>query len=112
MNITIKKWGNSQGVILPKMVLDSLGLRVDDAIKLEVEDNKIVLTKNIDSNFDDFSDLILEDLIKNGYEGERLLKEFRMIKSSMPAALDEWKAEIMEEYRAGQMIDYEEFFND
>lgn len=112
MNITIKKWGNSQGVILPKMVLDSLDLRVDDDIKLEVNDNKIILTKNVDSSFDDFSDLILEDLIKDGYEGERLLREFRRIKSSMPAALDDWKTEIMEEYRAGQMIDYEEFFND
>lgn len=66
------------------------------------------MSKNGCFKFDDFSDLILEDLIKDGYEGERLLKEFRRIKSSMPAALDDWKAELMEEYSAGQMQEYKE----
>ena len=34
MNIKIKKWGNSQGIILPKLVLDSLGFVVDDDLDL------------------------------------------------------------------------------
>ena len=39
--------------------------------------------KSVDDMFDD---LILEDLINSGFEGEELLNEFKEIKKSMPMA--------------------------
>ena len=111
MNITIKKWGNSQGIILPKLVLDSLGFGIDDNLDLEIQNNKIVLSK-VRENFDDFSDLILEDLIKEGYEGEELLMEFRKIKNNFPEARKNLKKDLLDEYKFGEMLDYEELFND
>lgn len=111
MNITIKKWGNSQGIILPKLVLDSLGFGIDDNLDLEIQNNKIVLSK-VRENFDDFSDLILEDLIKEGYEGDELLREFKRIKNNFPEARKNLRKDLLEEYESGEMIDYEELFND
>lgn len=111
MNIKIKKWGNSQGIILPKLVLDSLGFGVDDDLDLEIQNNKIVLSKPSE-NFDDFSDLILEDLIRDGYHGEELLMEFKRIKNNFPEARESLRKDLLKEYEAGEMLDYEEVFND
>lgn len=111
MNIKIKKWGNSQGIILPKLILDSLGFGVDDDLDLEIQNNKIVLSKPSE-NFDDFSDLILEDLIREGYQGEELLMEFKRIKNNFPEARKSLRKNLLKEYEAGEMLDYEEVFND
>lgn len=111
MNITIKKWGNSQGIILPKLVLESLGFNINDNLDLEIQNNKIVLSKTRE-NFDDFSDLILEDLIKEGYEGTELLMEFKRIKSNFPEAIKNLRKDLLKEYESGEMLEYEELFND
>ncbi|KXA31358.1 SpoVT/AbrB-like protein [Peptoniphilus harei] len=111
MNIKIKKWGNSQGIILPKLVLDSLGFGVDDDLDLEIQNNKIVLSKPSES-FDDFSDLILADLIRKGYHGDDLLMEFKRIKSNFSEARESLRKDLLKEYEAGDMLDYEEAFND
>lgn len=108
MNITIKKWGNSQGIILPKIVLSALGFNVDDELKLDVEGDRIILSKA--ENFDDFSDLILEDLINSSFEGEELLHEFKRIKKSMPMAVKKLKRDVLNEYKNGETVDYEEEF--
>ena len=109
MNITIKKWGNSQGIIIPKIVLSALGFNVDDELKLDVEDDRIILSKA--ENFDDFSDLILEDLIKSGFEGEELLTEFKRVKKNMPKAVKKLKRDVLNEYKNGETVDYEDLFD-
>jgi putative addiction module antidote len=43
MNVTIRKIGNSEGVILPKEVLESLGLKSGDTLELRQVDNGIEL---------------------------------------------------------------------
>lgn len=43
MSVTIRKIGNSEGIIIPKEVLDQLGLKAGDTIDLESEGNKITL---------------------------------------------------------------------
>jgi antitoxin MazE len=43
--VTIRAWGNSQGIRLPKDVLDEMKLKVSDILEISVEDDKIVLSK-------------------------------------------------------------------
>lgn len=45
MITTIKMWGNSQAVRLPKNLLNSLNISVDDELQISIEDDKIVLEK-------------------------------------------------------------------
>ena len=65
--------------------------------------------KSVDDMFDD---LILEDLINSGFEGEELLKEFKEIKKSMPMAVNKLKRDVLNEYKNGETIDYEELFDE
>ena len=41
----IQTWGNSQGVRIPKVLLDESGLSVNDEVEMSVEGNVIVLKK-------------------------------------------------------------------
>lgn len=43
MNITIRKIGNSEGIIIPKDVLDRMGVKAGDELILSEEDGKIKL---------------------------------------------------------------------
>jgi putative addiction module antidote len=45
MNVTIRKIGNSEGVILPKDVLQNLGLKTGDTLELREVDNGIELVQ-------------------------------------------------------------------
>lgn len=68
--------------------------------------------KTYESVDDMFDDLILEDLINSGFEGEELLNEFKEIKKSMPMALKKLKRDVLNEYKNGETIDYEELFDE
>ena len=59
---------------------------------------------------DDFSDVILEDLIKSCFEGEELLTEFKRLKKNMPKAVKKLKRDVLNEYKNGETLDYEEEF--
>lgn len=37
MNVTIRKIGNSEGIIIPKDVLDRLGLKAGDSLEITAE---------------------------------------------------------------------------
>ncbi|MBB3136372.1 putative addiction module antidote [Rhizobium pisi] len=41
MNVTIRKIGNSDGIIIPKEVLDRLGLKTGDSLELQMENGGI-----------------------------------------------------------------------
>ncbi|SES12396.1 AbrB/MazE/SpoVT family DNA-binding domain-containing protein [Rhizobium sp. NFR03] len=43
MNITIRKIGNSEGVILPKDVLDRMGVKAGDELEVQVEASTLTL---------------------------------------------------------------------
>ena len=45
MLMSIKKWGNSQGLRFSKEILEQLKIRVNDEVNVEVLENKIVITK-------------------------------------------------------------------
>ena len=44
--VAIRNWGNSQGIRLPKELLDRLNLKVSDVLDVVVEDDAIVLRKS------------------------------------------------------------------
>ncbi|EJT07234.1 AbrB/MazE/SpoVT family DNA-binding domain-containing protein [Rhizobium sp. CCGE 510] len=43
MNVTIRKIGNSEGIIISKEVLDRLGLKTGDSLEMQVENGGITL---------------------------------------------------------------------
>ena len=43
MNITIRKIGNSEGVILPKEVLDRMGVKAGDELEAQFGTNSLTL---------------------------------------------------------------------
>lgn len=43
--VTVKQWGNSQGIRIPKSILEQLNIEVDDILKIEVQNNNIILRK-------------------------------------------------------------------
>ena len=51
MNITIRKIGNSEGVIIPKETLDRLGLKAGDTINM-TEDKGGLYMKPLDDDFE------------------------------------------------------------
>ena len=45
MNITISKWGNSIGIRIPAIVVESLGLQVGDQVNYELKDGGLFIRK-------------------------------------------------------------------
>ena len=61
MTTIIQKWGNSQGIRIPKILLDSVNWEVNEQIVILVEDDKLIIEKakdkkrkNIKELFEDF----------------------------------------------------------
>lgn len=70
MQATIQKWGNSQGIRIPKAFLDALGMMENDLVELSRVDDNIVITKvKVDK------ELTLDDIFKD-YHGESSVEEF------------------------------------
>lgn len=42
---TIRAWGNSQGIIIPKDILKKMGLSISDKLSIETKNNEIILKK-------------------------------------------------------------------
>lgn len=82
-----------------------------EAIK-EVEAMKkdTSIGKTYESVDDMFDDLIMKDLIEDGLEGEELVHEFKRIKKSIPMAVDKLKSDVLNEYKNGETVEFDEFF--
>lgn len=44
MEMTIKKWGNSLATRIPKAIVDSVGLELDQAVDIEASEGKIIIS--------------------------------------------------------------------
>ncbi len=47
MNATIQKWGNSQGIRLPKHLLDAIKWQENEELEITAENGKIVIEKAV-----------------------------------------------------------------
>lgn len=63
MTATVQKWGNSQGIRLPKYILDAIKWKENEQLDLSIEDDKIIIEKiskperkNIKELFANFND--------------------------------------------------------
>lgn len=69
MENRLQKWGNSKGVRIPKVYLDSLGLQEGDLVDVLLVEDKIVISKAKKKG------VSLKDKIES-YQGPNLCKEF------------------------------------
>ena len=68
MTVKLQKWGNSQGIRIPKEVLKSVNIKENDKIVVMVKDDKIILVKEKKKKN-------INDLFKN-YKGEGSPEEY------------------------------------
>ena len=43
MQVSIKKWGNSQGIILPKEIMELMDAKIGDALDAVIDNGKLTL---------------------------------------------------------------------
>ncbi len=77
--ITISKWGNSQGIRIPKKYLEQLGLKVGEKVNIEIKDGKLIIIplKTKRKPKIDINELFQEDYKENeefewGQEGKEI----------------------------------------
>lgn len=70
MQATIQKWGNSQGIRIPKAFLEALGMTENDLVELNRVDDNIVISKVKEKK-----ELTLDDIFKD-YTRESAPEEF------------------------------------
>ena len=62
MTTTIQKWGNSQGIRIPKTILDTVNWKEDEQIIIIVDNGKLIMQKakgkrkNIKELFEDYKE--------------------------------------------------------
>ena len=81
MQATIQKWGNSQGIRIPKAFLEAVGMGENDLVEINRDDDNIVITK-----IKEKKGLTLEDIFKD-YDGEYVAEEFDW---GSPAGKEVW----------------------
>ncbi len=69
MEVRLQKWGNSNGIRIPKNILKSFNLKPNDKIELTYEDDKIIISKPKKEK------ISLEERFSK-YNGENLAKDF------------------------------------
>jgi antitoxin MazE len=56
MQAVIQKWGNSQGIRIPKAFLEALGMAENDTVELSRVDNNILVTKVENEKYNNLSE--------------------------------------------------------
>ena len=78
----IQKWGNSQGIRLPKKILKDLGIDINDKIEISLNGEEIILKKikkytNLDDLFKDYKGDYRKDFDEFEFFGEAQGCEFK-----------------------------------
>lgn len=45
MGIVVQKWGNSQGIRIPKYILEEVGLKINDEVEFDKSKDTIIIKK-------------------------------------------------------------------
>jgi len=69
MEARLQKWGNSDGIRIPKSILKSLNIKTNDILNIEQQDDKIVISISKKRK------ISLADRFKE-YKGKNLAKDF------------------------------------
>lgn len=72
MTAKISKWGNSQGLRVPKDIMESLNLHIGDNINIIVKDGKAIL----EPIKDDIQEYNLDELVSKIPKNYKLKEEF------------------------------------
>ena len=64
----IQKWGNSQGVRIPKVILEKLEWKENEPVTIDIKDGKIVIERSIERK--DIKELFKD--FKEEYEPENI----------------------------------------
>jgi len=91
------KISSQRQINIPKDFYESLDLGDEAFVEFTGEE---IIIRPATEEIVDFSTDILTDLVKQGYSGDNLIKEFTRIKSEIPKALEMMKNEVV----AGSLI--------
>lgn len=69
MEAKLQKWGNSDGIRIPRDILKLLNLKTNDKVELKYENDKLIITKQKKEK------ISLKERFAN-YKGENLAKDF------------------------------------
>ena len=69
MEVRLQKWGNSAGIRIPSSVLKSLNIKINDILKIETHDEKMIISLSKNNK------ISLYERFKN-YKGDNLAKDF------------------------------------
>lgn len=100
-------------VTIPQKLFEQAGIK--DEVEFSIKGNYIIMRPVRDVGTDYFADLILEDLIKEGYSGEELLEKFRERQMHFRVAVKDLIAESAETARTFTGVgddETEEIFGD
>ena len=80
--LRVQKWGNSQGIKLPKKILKDLGIDINDKIEIILNGEEIILKKikkytNLDDLFKDYKGDYRKDFDEFEFFGEAQGREFK-----------------------------------
>ncbi len=86
MNMIIKKWGNSLATRIPKAIVESIDLHIDQEIDIEAINGKIVITPIRTKK-----EYKLEDILSQcSPESFKLTREDREWLDEEPVGKEEW----------------------
>lgn len=112
MESKIIKISSKKQITIPQAFFEKIGF--SEHAECILRDNELVV-RPLRVDTDDYSDLILADLIEQGYSGEQLLNEFRKLKGKMRVAaqhmLDDAIAQAKADVRDPEKV-HKEIFSD
>ncbi|WP_047155132.1 AbrB/MazE/SpoVT family DNA-binding domain-containing protein [Aneurinibacillus tyrosinisolvens] len=73
-------------ITIPQKFFEALN--IGSEVKCYVSNNKIIIEPINDSDDDYFTEYILRDLMKEGYQGEELIQKYKEMKSKVRPAVD------------------------
>lgn len=65
--VSISKWGNSQGLRIPKEIIESLKIKVGDKVRIFIENNRVIIEpihKKKEYSIDELVAKIPDDYVK------------------------------------------------